>query len=170
AANSRITVGAIGYGNQMHGLIGAFLGNSSFQVVAFCDVVDAKRAEAKERVEKQYGGQVKCEVYHDFREMLARDDIDAVVTAIPDHWHALVAIAAAQAGKDIYSEKPLALTIREGRAMVNAARRYGQVFQTGSMQRSMAEFPQAVEWVRNGRIGKIKHIEIGLPNNGQTSL
>jgi predicted dehydrogenase len=170
AANSRITVGGIGYGNQMRGLIGAFLGNPGFQVVAFCDCAEGKRAEAKERVEKQYGGQAKCEVYHDFREMMARDDLDAVVTAVPDHWHALMSVAAAQAGKDIYSEKPLALTIREGRAMVDAARRYGQVFQTGSMQRSMAEFPQAVEWVRNGRIGKIKHIEIGLPNKGQTAL
>ncbi len=100
---------------------------------------------------------------------MARDDIDAVVIATPDHWHAIITIEAAKAGKDIYCEKPLSLTIREARQMANAVRRYGRVLQTGSMQRSMGQFRQACEIVRNGRIGKVREVYIGLPNNGRSS-
>ena len=98
--------------------------------------------------------------------MLARKDIDAVVIAVPDHWHAYIAIAACKAGKDVYCEKPLSLTIHEAREMVKAARKYDRVFQTGSMQRSSNEFRKACELVRNGRIGKIKQVivDVGPPS------
>lgn len=94
--------------------------------------------------------------------MLARKDVDAVVIATPDHWHAAMAVRAAEAGKDIYCEKPLALTVKEGRAMVNAARKYNRVFQTGSMQRSWPEFRQAAELIRNGYIGEVKSIKVNV--------
>src|SRR6185503_16233106 len=99
---------------------------------------------------------------NDFRELLARKDIDAVVIATPDHWHALITIAAAKAGKDIYCEKPLSESIREARAMVNAVRKNKRIFQTGSMQRSSKEFRVACELVRNGVIGKISKVEVAV--------
>jgi predicted dehydrogenase len=102
--------------------------------------------------------------------MLAREDMNAVVIATPDHWHAIMCVEAAKNGKDIYCEKPLSLTIDEARQMSNVVRRYGRVFQTGSMQRSMEPFQKAVNGVRNGVIGQVKHIQVGLPNNGQSSL
>src|SRR6185295_5157904 len=114
---------------------------------------EKKYADAKKS--STYKG---CEVYNDFRDVLARDDIDAVVVATPDHWHALISCAAAKAGKDIYCEKPLSLTIREAREMVNATRNYGRVLQTGSMQRSMSYFRPACELVRSGYIGKVREI------------
>ncbi len=104
----------------------------------------------------------QCKVYKDYRKCLERDDIDAVVIATPDHWHALTSIHAMEAGKDVYCQKPFALTVEEGKAMVEAARRYGRVFQTGSQQRSDEEFIHAVELVRSGRIGKLKHIHVGI--------
>jgi predicted dehydrogenase len=108
------------------------------------------------------GAYAEIPVYNDFRELLARKDVDAVVIASPDHWHAAMAVRAAEAGKDIYCEKPLALTVKEGRAMVNAARKYKRVFQTGSMQRSWPEFRQAAELIRNGYIGEIKNIKVNV--------
>ena len=178
-ASERIAVGQIGVGHQGAGygarvvaagegggLLGGFMGNPSVQMVAVCDVNASHRDAAKARIEQQYKG---VAAYNDFRDLLARDDIDAVVIAVPDHWHAVISIEAAKAGKDIYCEKPLSLTIREARAMVNAVRRYGRVFQTGSMQRSMGQFRYACELVRNGRIGKLTRINIGLPNNGKSS-
>ena len=164
-ANSRIVMGQIGIGNQGGGLLGAFAGNPKVQMIAVSDVKPEILEPAHKRIGSPQGG-----AHRDFRELLARPDIDAVVIATPDHWHAIMTIEAAKNGKDIYCEKPLSLTIHEARAMVNAVRRYGRVFQTGSMQRSMGEFQQAVNLVRNGRIGKIKQINIGLPNNGQTAL
>ncbi len=101
-------------------------------------------------------------VYTDYRHCLDRKDIDAVVIATPDHWHALIAIHAMQAGKDVYCQKPLTLTVDEGKAIVRTARRYGRVFQVGSQQRSDREFIHAVELVRSGRIGKLKHIHVGI--------
>ena len=161
-------MGFIGTGGMGSANLGGFLGFGEVQVVAVCDVFRPHAEAARKRIEahyaqdKQSGVWKGCEVYEDFRELLKRDDIDAVCIATPDHWHALVAIAAAQAGKDIYSEKPLSLTVREARAMVDAVRRYGRVFQTGSQQRSSREFRFACEMVRSGRIGKITHINVNV--------
>jgi len=166
AASNRITVGTIGHGNQMQGLFGTVLGNDETPIVAVSDVRRERREEWKAKAEAKNKG---VTAYADFRDLLARPDIDAIVMAVPDHWHATMAIMAAQAGKDIYCEKPLSLTIREARAMVNAVRRYDRVLQTGSMQRSMGQFRQACELVRNGRIGTLKTVHIGLPNGGRQS-
>lgn len=171
APNDRITLGFIGVGTQGRGLLGNFLNHPNTQVLAVCDVDTTRREHSKKTVDefytikgvKEYKG---CAAYEDFREVIGRKDIDAVVIATPDHWHAFVAIAACNAGKDIYCEKPLSLTIHEARAMVNAARKNDRVFQTGSMQRSMKEFRQACELVRNGRLGKISQVivDVGPPS------
>ncbi len=168
AANDRITLGFIGVGGMGGGLLGRYLGDRDAQVLAVCDVDTQRREDARNRVNDQYGEARKsgaykgCDAYNDFRELLARDDIDAVVIATPDHWHAIISIEAAKAGKDVFCEKPLSLTVREARAMVDATRRYGRVFQTGSMQRSWREFRYACELVRNGRIGQVQSINIGI--------
>jgi len=161
-ASERLTLGLIGcgsLGSSGHHL-GRFLGPLAKQVevLAVCDVDLPRRAAAKKKVDARYGND-HCKEYLDFRELLDRSDIDAAVVVTVDHWHALCAIAAAEAGKDIYCEKPLSLTIEEGRAMVQAVRRYDRVFQTGSQQRSDGRFRLACEAVRNGRIGKLKRIE-----------
>ncbi len=166
--NDRITFGFIGMGKQNRGLLNGFLHSKETQVVAVCDVDTTRREHAKKLVEDYYGKQTDkgsfkgCTEYKDFRDLLARKDIDAVVIATPDHWHALNVIAAADAKKDIYCEKPLSLTIAEARAMVNAVRRNQRVCQTGSMQRSSSEFRKACELVRNGRLGKIKNVIVGV--------
>ncbi|MBU6399253.1 MAG: Gfo/Idh/MocA family oxidoreductase [Verrucomicrobia bacterium] len=165
--NSRITLGSIGVGTQGRGLLDGFLRHRVTQVVAVSDVDATRREHSQKTVEDYYRavGQTDykgCAAYPDFRDLIGRKDIDAVVIAVPDHWHALVAVAAADAGKDIYCEKPLSLTIHEGRQMVNAARRNNRVFQTGSMQRSSSEFRKACELVRNGRIGKINTVTVGV--------
>ncbi len=118
---------------------------------------------AQDMVNKKYGNSA-CATYHDFRELFLRKDLDAVSIAVPDHWHAILAISALRAGLDVYGEKPLTHNLREGRALCDAARRYGRVWQTGSWQRSVENFHQACELVRNGRIGKVKKIEVGLPS------
>jgi predicted dehydrogenase len=170
--NSRLNLGFIGMGKQAGGLMGGFLGKKETQTVAVCDVDTTRRNHAKKAAEDFYakqkdGGSYKsCDAYTDFRELLARKDIDAVVIATPDHWHAFMAIAAAQAGKDIYCEKPLCQSIHEARAMVKAVRKNKRVFQTGSMQRSSREFRVACELVRNGRIGKIERIDVMIGGPG----
>lgn len=166
--NDRITLGFIGMGRQNQGLLNGFIHSKETQVVAVCDVDTTRREHAKKTVEDYYAKQTDkgtfkgCEGYKDFRELVARKDIDAVVVATPDHWHALNVIAAANAGKDVYCEKPLSLTIAEARAMVNAVRRNNRICQTGSMQRSSQEFRKACELVRNGRLGKIKQVIVGV--------
>lgn len=166
--NDRITLGFIGMGTQNRGLLNGFIHNKETQVVAVCDVDTTRRENARKMVEDYYAKQSDkgafkgCESYKDFRELIARPDIDAVVVATPDHWHAIIVVAAANAGKDIYCEKPLSLTIPEARAMVNAVRRNQRVCQTGSMQRSSSEFRKACELVRNGRLGKIKNVIVGV--------
>jgi len=184
----RINLGVIGCGNQGLNDLKLFLADERVQVVAVCDVNRqspgywnggiAGREPARDLVEWHYGrarqsGVYKgCALYEDFRELLRRPDIDAVLIALPDHWHALATIAAARAGKDIYGEKPLALTISEGRAMVNAVTDHKRIFQTGSQQRSDPRFRQACELVRNGRLGKLHTVLCGLPGGtpdfGQT--
>jgi predicted dehydrogenase len=166
--SDRLTLGFIGLGKQNRSLLGDFLRRPQTQVVAVCEVDRTRRENAKKIVENSYAkkaGQISfkgCDAYVDFRELVARKDIDAVVIATPDHWHALISIAAAEAGKDIYCEKPLCQSIHEARAMVDAVRRNKRVFQTGSMQRSSREFRTAVELVRNNRIGKIIRVEVAV--------
>lgn len=167
APANRLTMGFIGVGTQGRGLLGGFLGNKDVQVVAVCDVDTTRREHSKNTVDNHYkqrhsADYKSCAAYQDFREVIARKDIDAVCIATPDHWHAILAVQAADAGKDIYCEKPLSLTIYEARAMVNAVRRNQRVLQTGSMQCSSSEFLKACELVRNGRIGKVKEIYISV--------
>ncbi|MBM3474993.1 MAG: Gfo/Idh/MocA family oxidoreductase [Armatimonadetes bacterium] len=161
-ANERITMGFIGVGGMGGGHLGGMVGNRGVEVLAVCDVDEERRNSAKARV----GGQ--CAAYNDYRELLDRDDIDSVVISTPDHWHALTTINACEAGKDVYCEKPLSLTIDEALKMIDAVRRYGRVFQTGSQQRSGREFQQAVSLVRSGRIGKVHTVHAGI-GGGPTS-
>ncbi len=167
APSNRITMGCIGVGGMGRGNMDNFLGQSDVQVVAVCDVDKNHLQGAKEAVDARYGNG-DCKAYTDFRELLARGDIDAISLATPDHWHAIPAIMAAKAGMDIYGEKPLSHNLREGREMVNTVHRYGRIWQTGSWQRSIGNFRQACELVRNGRIGKVVRIEVGLPGGGSS--
>jgi predicted dehydrogenase len=144
-----------------------FLGKRGVQYVAVCDVDKGHRDKAKGIVDKKNGNS-DCSTYLDFRELIDRGDLDAVALAMPDHWHSIPAIAAARAGLDIHAQKPFARTIHEGRAMCDAVKRYGIVWQTGSQQRSEGNFHRACELVRNGRIGKIEKVEVGLPTGGGT--
>ena len=165
--SERITLGFIGTGKQSQHLMRSFLNSPGTQVLAGCDVDKLKLDRGRKIIEDHYaekkGGSYKgCDTYGDFRDLLARDDIDAVVVATPDHWHAIMVIESARAGKDIYCEKPLSQTIAEARAMVNAVRRYGRVFQTGSMQRSDWHFRLGCELVLNGYIGELKHVTVGI--------
>lgn len=170
APSERIRLGFIGTGIQSRGHLRRFVGTSDVQVVAVCDVVKERREDSKRIVEEGYAKQKErssykgCAAYNDFRELLAREDIDAVVIGTPDHWHAIPSIMACRAGKDVYCEKPLSLTIREGRAMVEAARKHDRVFQTGSQQRSEfgGLFRRAVELIRNGHIGEVKTVRVGV--------
>jgi predicted dehydrogenase len=179
APSKRITIGAIGSGNMGMGDIRGLLGDPRVQVVAVCDVnresagywqgAVAGREPGRRLVEQHYAADKKsgkykgCDVYGDFRELIGRKDIDAVIVSTPDHWHAIPAIAAAKAHKDIYCQKPLSLTIAEGRAMSDAVKKYERVFQTGSQQRSDSNFRHTCELVRNGRIGKLHTVRVGLP-------
>ena len=161
-ANSRLTLGFIGVRNMGGGHLNHFLGNRRVQVLAVCDVDRAVRKGAAHRVKDRYENKHDIPDYNDFRELLARDDIDAVVVATPDHWHALVCIEACKAGKDIYCEKPMTLTIEEGKALVKAVRRYGRVFQTGSQQRSDDRFRFACELARNGYVGRVHTVKTSI--------
>jgi predicted dehydrogenase len=165
--NDRLNLGFIGIGKQARGLMSGFLAKPETQTVAVCDVDTTRREDGKKQVEgfytKKNEAEFKgCSTHNDFRELIARKDIDAVVIATPDHWHALIAIAASKAGKDIYCEKPLTQTIHEAWALVGAVRDNQRVFQTGSMQRSSREFRTACELVRNGVIGKISRVTAGF--------
>ena len=177
--SNRITLGVIGTGNQGTGDMKNFFADERVQVVAVCDLnkespgywegAIAGREPARVLVEWHYararrsGIYKGCTAYEDFRELLARKDIDTVLIAVPDHWHSIPVIQAARAGKDIYGEKPLSLTISEGRAMANAVKANNRVFQCGSQQRSDVRFRKACEIVRNGGIGKLESVLVGLP-------
>jgi predicted dehydrogenase len=169
APNDRIVMGCIGTGGKGMDNMRIFMGNPEVQIVAVCDVDKSRCDAALAEVEKHYGaakasGEWKgCTAHNDFRELLARDDINAVSIATPDHWHALPSIAAADAGMDIYCEKPLANSIAEGRAICDAVTRNGRVLQTGSHERSNERIRFACELVRNGRLGKLRTIRINLP-------
>lgn len=169
--SDRITIGFIGLGKMAKGHVDAFLADKAVQIVALCDVERTRLDTQQQKVNDFYarrddtGAYAGCEIFGDFRELCARPGIDAVVIATPNHWHALNAVEAARNGKDIYLEKPLARTIGEGEAIVNAVRRYGRILQVGSQQRSDSAFRFACELVRNGRIGKVQriHVNIGGP-------
>jgi predicted dehydrogenase len=159
APSNRILVGALGLGFGWN----TALGNKETKLMAICDVHAGKLRMCKREADKANGDD-DCKMYGDFREVIARDDIDAVYIATPDHWHALVAIAAARAGKDIYCQKPVTHTVAEGQALVDAVRRHGVVFQHGTQQRSEWTFWFAAELVRNGRIGELKRVRLGVPS------
>jgi predicted dehydrogenase len=179
APSNQITVGVIGAGNQGFNDIKSFLRDDRVRIVAVCDVNRESpgywegkiggREPAKRLIEKHYaektpsGSYRGCSAHVDYHEILGRKDIDAVEICTPDHWHALMTIDASKSGKDIYCQKPLALTIAEGRAMSFAVNRSRVVFQTGSQQRSDAKFLRAAELVRNGRIGDLRTVRVGLP-------
>ena len=161
APSNRIVMGCIGVGGMGRGDMGAFLGSPDAQVVAVCDVKPDARELACNEVNTKYGTK-DCKVYTHFWDLVARDDIDAILIASNDHWHVLHALAAVRAGKDVYVEKPLGMSIEELLVLRDAVHRYGRVFQFGTQQRSMREFRQACELVRNGRIGKLHTIKVGV--------
>jgi len=169
SAGNRIVLGCIGVGSQGTGNMNGFLEMDEVQVVAVCDVDRDYLNRAKQNVDNVYGNS-DCRTYHDFRELLAREELDAVSLALPDQWHAVPAIMAARAGLDIYGEKPLSRSIRESRAICDAVHRYGRIWQTGSWQRSVRNFHHACELVRNGRIGTVRFVEVGLPSGSATGV
>jgi len=169
APSERVTLGCIGVGVRGMLNTNGLLRTDAGQVVAVCDVNAQRRKRARSTVNAYYAkarpksNYKGCDTHADFRELIARADIDAVMVATPDHWHVPVAIRAVRAGKDVYVEKPLAISITESRAMFDAVRRYSAVFQHGTEQRAMAHLRYACELVRNGRIGKLHTVLVGAP-------
>ena len=168
APSNRITMGMVGMGLMMRGHFRTMLGRDDVQVLAVCDVDRTKRESHKSQVEQSYanatasGTYQGCEAYLEYEELCARPDIDAVIICTPDQWHAPISLAAIKAGKDVYCQKPMTLTIREGRLVSDACKQYGTVFQVGSQQRSNWAFRKASEIVRNGWIGKIQTVYASL--------
>ena len=163
-ASDRIGMGHIGVGGRGSGHLGGFIGRKDAQVIAVCDPYKSKCASAKARVDKKYKG---CATYQDFRKLLAHKDIDAVIIASPENWHALHSIHAVRSGKDVYCEKAISLTIAEGRAMCKAVRRYNRILQVGTQQRSDSRFRLACQLVRNGYLGKVHTVKVGVPGGRQ---
>ena len=161
APSNRISLGMLGLGSMGLRHVTGFLAEEECQITAVCDV-DAQRVTRAANVINEHYGNKDCRTFGDFRELIACDDVDALCISVPDHWHAIPAIMAIQAGKDVYGEKPLALTVAEGQAMVREVRRHSCVWQTGSWQRSTNHFRFACELVRNGRIGKLERVEVGI--------
>ncbi len=166
AASERITVGAVGVGPQGSGVMRGFLAQKDARVLAICDLKAQAREGAKNLVNKHYQND-DCTTYEDFRELMQRKDIDVVSIATTDHWHVLVALAAARAGKDIYLEKPMGLSLAEDQALRETCHRYATVFQFGTQQRSSRNFRFACELALNERIGKLHTINVWSP--GSTS-
>jgi len=174
APSERITMAYLGYGTIAHHTIGEFLKDKRVQLIAICDPneegkqygysgeLTGGRAAGKQRVDAHYGN-ADCRTHADFREVLAAADVDSINIATPDHWHAIMAIEGARAGKHIYGQKPLALTVDQGRKMSDAVKEAGITWQTGSQQRSDTRFRMAAEFVRNGRLGKVTTVKVGLP-------
>jgi predicted dehydrogenase len=168
----RIAVGLIGAGPQGQAVTKGFLVEDDARVVAVCDVKSDQRLKARDLVDEHYEDR-SCAAFSDFREVLARPDVDAVIVATPDHWHVLIALAAVRAGKDVYLEKPMGLSVAEDQALRAAVRETGRVFQFGTQQRSSAFFRRACEIVRNGRIGALRHVDvwcIGSVPGGSTAV
>ncbi len=170
APSERITLGMIGVGD--HGVkrnLKRFLPEPDVQVIAVCDVDTQRREDARQMVDQHYGSAASggiyrgCASYNDFREIIERGDIDAVMNSTPDHWHVIPSVMAVRAGKDVMCEKPLSLTVREGRILSDAVERNKRVFQTASENRSVPEYHRMCELVRNGRIGKLQTIRVSLP-------
>jgi len=162
SASNRITTGLIGKGVMGSGHLRRLAGDRDIQVLAVCDVDRTRRQAGRRYVEQVYAARSSsgvykgCAAYNDYRELLARDDIDAVVIATPDHWHSLQAIDAVRAGKDVYCEKPVSITIEQGRRLAHEVRRYGTVFQTGTQYRSIPTIRAVCSFVRAGGLGKVK--------------
>src|ERR1035438_3564597 len=167
APSNRLTMGFIGMGKQARYLLNNFLQQET-RVLAVCDVDTTRRNDAKQKVDKSYENH-DCAAYNDFREIIARKDIDAVFIATPDHWHAIPTLAALRSGKDVYCEKPLTHNIHEAVEVLKAVDASGRVLQTGSMQRSSNEFRVACELVRNGVIGEIEKVECSFGDPGRTN-
>jgi predicted dehydrogenase len=163
APNSRVVVACIGLGGMGRGDMGMCMALPDVQVVAVCDTKRDMRESARQAVDARYGKGV-CAAYNDFRELVARQDIDAVSIASNDHWHVLHALAAVRSGKDVYVEKPMGLSIEEIKTLRDAVHRYGRIFQFGTQQRSMPNFRQACELVLNGRIGRVHTIRVSAPS------
>ncbi|MCX8035487.1 MAG: Gfo/Idh/MocA family oxidoreductase [Candidatus Sumerlaeia bacterium] len=170
APSDRITIGFIGTGD--HGInrnLKRFLVEPDAMAVAVCDVDTERREKAREMVEQHYAKELAkgawkgCASYNDFREIIERKDIDAVMISTPDHWHVIPAVMAVRAGKDVECEKPLSLTVHEGRVLADAVAKHNRIFQTSSENRSYECYYRAAELVRNGRIGKLRHIQVTLP-------
>jgi len=161
-------MGVVGFGAQGNANAGSFLGNPDCRIVAVCDVDKNHLGNGVAAVNKHYENS-DCASYSDYREMLARPDLDAIMIATPDHWHAMVAVDAAKQGLDIYGEKPLARTVAEQQAIVKAVQANKVIWQTGSWQRSQLSFRKAAEIVRNGLIGEVTRIEVGLPGGHSDS-
>jgi len=162
APSKRIVIGCIGVGGMGTGNMQVFLGLPECRVAAVCDTYESRRQKAKDLVDNQYGDK-GCVMYGDYREIIGRKDIDAVMIAVQDHWHALIATAAAQAGKDMYCEKPLGVSVEEGRRIRDAVRKAERVFQTGTWQRSERKFQHACELARNGYLGKVHTVQVASP-------
>ena len=163
-ASSRITVGCVGVGPQGTGVMGNFLAQKDARVIAVCDLKKPAREQACNLVNKHYQNE-DCATYQDFRELIARGDIDVVSVATTDHWHVLVSLAAARAGKDIYLEKPMGLSLAEDQALRETCHRYGTIFQFGTQQRSSRDFRFACELALNERIGKLHTINVWSPGS-----
>lgn len=173
APSQRVAMGVIGLGTQGTYNTRNFFSDKRVQIVALCDVNNTAGRQyygygnngmaGLQNARKLFGKDIPC--YNDFREVLARKDVDVISTATPDHWHAIIGIACAQAGKDVWGEKPLTRTIREGKVLRDIVKTSGIIWQTGSWQRSVAKFVHAAEIVRNGHLGEVKRIKIGLPPN-----
>lgn len=172
APSNKLTIGFIGTGNNGTNWMRRFLQDGRVRVVAVCDVNregggywdgTIRGREPARRLVNEYYGDNSCLALADFREVIRREDIDSIYIGTPDHWHGLIAIAAARAGKDTYGQKPLSLTVSEGRAMADAVKTAGIVWQTGSQQRSDRNFRVVCELVRNGRLGKLHTVRVGLP-------
>jgi predicted dehydrogenase len=164
APSKRITYGVIGLGIQGTGDMRAFLGNKEIQVIAVCDVHEGQRAKGKQVVDTYYSHS-DCAAYQDFRELIARPDLDAVQITTPDHWHPLIALEAARRGKHMYQEKPMGWSFRAAHAVQKAVHESGVVFQFGTQQRSDRRFRVACELVRNGKIGQLQTILVGVPGS-----
>jgi len=164
APSERINMGLIGKGIMGSGHLNRLIGDSEVQVLAVCDVDRMRCEEGKCRVEERYaarhasGTYQGCAAYNDYRELLARDDIDAVVIVTPDHWHTPIAIDAVKAGKDVYCEKPISITVQQGRQLTETVSRYNRVFQTGTQYRSIPTIRQVCNFVRSGGLGKVKQV------------
>ncbi|MFH1740555.1 MAG: Gfo/Idh/MocA family oxidoreductase [bacterium] len=164
SANDRILVGCIGVGDRGTAVMKHFLENPNAQVVAVCDVKSNVLKEKQNLVNEFYGNK-DCQAYPDFRELVARQDIDACLVATCDHWHVLASLAAVRSGKDVYMEKPMGLTLEQIQTMREAVRKHKRVFQFGTQQRSDSKFRLACELVRNGKIGQLKSMNVWAPGS-----